>query len=113
MNKPVRAAVAAGIIALGGLAFWAVQSHAALPPQYDRWNEFRAVLSDNSIPQKLGTYDLAERIERVGDLSYRVHGGKCFIAVKLSKRAPTGPQGQPMVGGSVISIAEVGEPTCK
>ena len=102
---------ALGAVALAGL--WSARSEAALPPQYDRWNEFAAVLSDNTIPQKLGTYSLAERIQRVGELSYRIYGGKCFVPVTLAKRAPTGPQGQPMVGASVISIANVGEPHCE
>ena len=105
------ALAALGAAALAGL--WSVRSEAALPPQYDRWNEFAAVLSENTIPQKLGTYSPTERIERVGDLSYRVYGGKCHVPVTLAKRAPTGPQGQPMVGASVISIASVGEPRCE
>ena len=60
-------------LALAAVAFWAVSVRAALPPQYDRWNEFAAVVGENAIPQKLG---LVDRIERAGDLSYRVYGGK-------------------------------------
>jgi hypothetical protein len=93
-------------------AIWAAQGFAALPPQYDRWNEFAAIANDGSIPRKLGLHSLAERIERVGDGRYRVHGGKCYVAVALARRMPTGPKGEPVIGSAVISVAEVTEPRC-
>jgi len=105
------------LLLLGGLgpiavAAMTMKGYAALPPQYDRWNEFAAVVGDSAIPRKLGIGNPADRIERIGDGSYRVHGGKCFVAVMLSRRTPTGPQGQVMVGGTVVSVAEVSEPRC-
>lgn len=113
MTRSIGLAFAGAAVVGAGAAFLAAQGHAALPPQYDRWNEFQAVLSANEIPQKLGITAPADRIERVAELSYRVYGGQCFVPVKLAKRAPAGPQGQPIVGGSVVSVAEVGEPSCK
>jgi hypothetical protein len=107
-----RTAATAAMGATALVAIWSAGSQAALPPQYDRWNEFAAVVSDNAIAQKLGVYSPAERIERVGDLSYRVYGGQCFVPVTLARRAPTGPQGQVIIGGSVVSIAEVGAARC-
>jgi hypothetical protein len=109
---PGRALAVAALCAAALAGLWSVRSEAALPPQYDRWNEFAAVVSDNAIPQKLGIYSPAERIERVGDLSYRVYGSKCFVPVTLSRRAPTGPQGQAVIGASVVSVASVGEVQC-
>lgn len=101
------------LVALCALAavVWTVQSRAALPPQYDRWHEFAAVLSDSSIPNKLR--DLTDRIERVGEGSYRVYGGKCFVPVSLSRRMATGPQGQPIIGPSIVSVAAVGALRCE
>jgi hypothetical protein len=107
-----RTVLVAGGLCVFAVAALTVQGHAALPPQYDRWNEFAAVVGDNAIPRKLGIGNPADRIERIGDGSYRVHGGKCFVAVTLSRRAPVGPQGQVMVGGSVVGVAEVSEPRC-
>ena len=42
-------------------AIWAAQGFAALPPQYDRWNEFAAIANDSSIPRKLGLH--TERVK--------------------------------------------------
>ncbi len=105
-------AVAGGFCLLAGVLVWSVRSDAALPPQYDRWNEFAAVVGDSAIPRKLGVYNLAERIERMGDGSYRVHGGKCYVAVTLARTAPRGPQGQPIPGSATMGIAGIGAPHC-
>ena len=86
------------------LGVWSISGNAALPPQYDRWNEFAAIIGDTSIPGKLGIQNLVDRIERTGEGRYRVHSGKCFVPITVSSRAPTGPQGQPIVGGSVKSV---------
>jgi len=106
-----RAPLAVAALGLTAAAFWAAQGHAALPPQYGRWHEFAAVLGDSSIPNKLR--DLTDRIERVGEGSYRVYGGKCFVPVSLSKRAQVGPKGETVIGGSIISVAAVGELRCE
>ena len=101
-----------GAIAALGLALAAVfaaRSDAALPPQYDRWNEFAAIVGENAIPQKLG---LVDRIERAGDLSYRVYGGKCVLTVTLARRAAADAKGQVIIGPSVVSVRDVGEPRC-
>lgn len=102
----------AGALGLAAAAIWAAQTHAALLPQYDRWNEFGAILGDSSIPHKLGM-NLVERIERVGPGRYRVSGGKCHVPVTLRRDSPTSPQGLPMVGGSTVSISEVGNVQCE
>jgi hypothetical protein len=106
-----RVSIASGI-ALAA-AVWAAQSYAALPPHYDRWNEFAAIVGDASVPRKLGVQNPAERIERASDGSYRVYGGKCHVTVTLSRQMPTGPQGQLIVGSSRISVADVRGPRCE
>jgi len=93
-------------------ALWAVQSFAALPPQYDRWNEFAAIARDSAIPAKLGVRNPVDRIERMADGRYRVQGGNCHLIVTLARKHPAGPQGQPMPGASMVSVASVGEPVC-
>jgi hypothetical protein len=105
-------AIASGLCLLAGALVWSVHSYAALPPQYDRWNEFAAVVGDSAIPRQLGVHNLAERIERMGDGSYRVHGGKCYVAVRLARTAPRGPQGQPILGSATVSIAGISAPYC-
>jgi hypothetical protein len=101
-----------GALGLAAVAFFAVSVNAALPPQYDRWNEFAAIAADSSIPQKLGVRDLVERIERVGDGRYRVHATTCHVEVRLARKARTGPKGEPILGSAIISIAEVSAPRC-
>jgi hypothetical protein len=96
-------------LASAAVAFWAVSVRAALPPQYDRWNEFAAIVGVSAIPQKLG---LVDRIERAGDLTYRVYGGKCVLTVMLIRRAAADAKGQALIGPSVVSIRDVGEPRC-
>ena len=114
MSKSFRLpAIASGLGLVSGALTWSVHSHAALPPQYDRWNEFAAVAGDSAIPRKLGVDNLAERIERIGDGSYRVHGGKCHVAVTLARTAPRGPQGQPILGSATVGIADISEPRCQ
>jgi hypothetical protein len=98
---------------LGLVAVLAVSVHAALPPQYDRWTEFTALTAQKSIPEKLGARNPAERIERAADGTYRVYGGTCVVTVRLARKPPTGPQGQPMPGPTAVSVAEVSEPTCR
>lgn len=101
-----------GAVAALGLALAAVfaaRTDAALPPQYDRWHEFAAIVGENAIPQKLG---LVDRIERAGDLSYRVYGGKCVLTVTLARRAAADAKGQTIIGPSVVSVRDVGEPRC-
>jgi hypothetical protein len=101
-----------GAIAVLGLALAAVfaaRSDAALPPQYDRWHEFAAIVGESAIPQKLG---LVDRIERAGDLSYRVYGSKCVLTVTLARRAAADAKGQIVIGPSVVSVRDVGEPRC-
>ena len=104
-------AIAAALAVVGALG-WSVHGYAALPPQHDRWNEFVAVVADRAIPNRLGIANLAEHIERMGDGSYRVHGGRCHVAVTSARTAPTGPQGQPVLGSTRVGIAVISEPRC-
>ena len=99
-----RGALAFGVAApLGGPAA------AELPPQYTVWSDFAAITAQAEIPGKLGVVD---RIERTGT-GYRISGGNCWIDATITRKAPTGPQGQPMVGPSRISDIRLGEKTCK
>ena len=54
-----------------------------------------------------------DRVERMADGSYRVQGGNCHLIVKLARKHPAGPQGQPIPGASTVSVASISEPNCQ
>ena len=111
-SMSTKASLALAALCAVAAVVWTVQSHAALPPQYDRWHEFAAVLGDSSIPNKLR--DLTDRIERVGEGSYRVYGGQVLRAcLAVEARSRPARRASRVVGGSIISIAEVGELRCE
>ena len=59
---------ALALVALGAgtlTALWSVRGEAALPPQYDRWNEFAAVLSDVVMPGGMSGRQLADAARHV------------------------------------------------
>lgn len=103
------ASIAAAGIGIAA-AVWAAHSDAALAPQFNRWNEFAAVVNEGRIPSKLQS--LVERIERVGEGAYRVHSDKCYVAVTLASRQRTGPKGESVFGAPIIEVAQVSEPRC-
>jgi hypothetical protein len=58
-------------------------ANAAVPPQYRRPKEIRAILDDAKV---LATFDAShpiDRIERIENAHYRVGSGTCFMDVGL------------------------------
>jgi len=92
------------------LAWVTVDGWAALPPQYQRWNEFAAVVREASVPHKLS--GPVNRIEHVKDSAYRVRAGKCHVDVVLTVGAATTSTGEVLIGPSVIKQVDVGERRC-
>ncbi|HEX8483098.1 MAG TPA: hypothetical protein VF650_14470 [Allosphingosinicella sp.] len=77
------------LIALGAAA----PAAAALPPQYQRAAEFRAVIADASVAGAFGSAPV-ERIEFVRPDLYRVSAGRCSLEVAIvSLPTPAGVAG--------------------
>jgi hypothetical protein len=75
------------------LALAAAPAAAALPPQYQRMAELRAVLDDDRVAEAFGSAPI-ERIEYVRSDLYRVTAGRCRVDVALVDRpAPAGIAG--------------------
>lgn len=67
------------VVSLLALAFLGAPAAAALPPQYQRLAELRAVLGLAEVAA-LGTVD---RIEYAGPDLYRVTAGRCRLEVRI------------------------------
>lgn len=61
----------------------AVPAEAALPPQYQRAAELRAIIDDAEIIDLFGIDRLIERIEYVAPDLYRVTSGNCQLDVRI------------------------------
>ncbi|HEX9946038.1 MAG TPA: hypothetical protein VGA98_00705 [Allosphingosinicella sp.] len=80
------------LLALAAPALAAIPAEAALPPQYQRTAELRAVLDDDKVAEAFGSAPI-ERIEYVRSDLYRVSAGRCRVEVAIV--------GLPMPGGVV------------
>jgi hypothetical protein len=69
-------------LCLGLPALAAVPAHAALPPQYQRAAEFKAVVADGHVANAFGGAPI-ERIEYVRTDLYRVSSGGCRLDVAI------------------------------
>lgn len=58
-------------------------AEAALPPQYQRANELKAILDNLGIIEAFGISHPIEKIERVGEDLYRVTSGPCSMEVAI------------------------------
>ena len=67
--------------AAAALALAAMPASAALPPQYQRLAELRAVLDHAEVASGLG--QPIDRIEYAGPDLYRVRAGRCHIDVRI------------------------------
>jgi len=76
MRTPLRLA------ALTAAALAAVPAPAALPPQYQRLAELRAVLNDQGVAAAFGGAPI-ERVEYVRPDLYRVTAGRCHLDVRI------------------------------
>jgi len=74
--------VAFGLIALCGVALPVAPAAAALPPNYQRIAELRAVLQLPAVGSAFGMAPI-ERIEHVGPDLYRVSAGRCHLDVRI------------------------------
>jgi hypothetical protein len=70
-----------GLLLVGALLAWPAE--AALPPQYQRVNELKAILDNLAIVEAFGISHPIEKIERVGDDLYRVTSGSCSMKVAI------------------------------
>jgi len=96
------------LAAAGALALGALPAGAALPPNYQRLAELRAVLDRPEIASSRGMMQPIDRIEYAGPDLYRVTAGRCRMDVRIVD-LPT-PRG--MVGGRRFE-ARAGPPTCE
>lgn len=71
------------LIALGAAALAAVPATAALPPNYQRLAELRAVLDHPAVGGAFGMDGPVERVEYVRPDLYRVSGGGCRMDVAI------------------------------
>lgn len=77
----MRIAIAAIAFGIGMLA--ATPAGAALPPQYQRLAELRAVLNHPGVTGAFGVGDPIERVEYAGPDLYRVSAGRCHLDVRI------------------------------
>ncbi|HLL29558.1 MAG TPA: hypothetical protein VK403_01050 [Allosphingosinicella sp.] len=76
-------------LALAAPALAAVPAAAALPPQYQRMAELRAVLDDGKVAEAFGSAPI-DRIEYVRSDLYRVSAGRCRLDVAIVDRPTPG-----------------------
>ena len=79
---------------------------AALPPQYQRAAELRAIIDDIDIVDLFGMDRLIERIEYVEPDLYRVTSGSCHVDVRIVDKP------NQMVGPREFEV-EPGELVCE
>lgn len=70
------------LAACGTLAVAAVPAEAALPPNYQRLAELRAVLDLPAVQTAFGIEPI-ERIDYVGTDLYRLSAGRCHLDVRI------------------------------
>lgn len=70
-------------LAAAALAAGALPAAAALPPNYQRLAELRAVLALPDVATLGGTMQPIDRIEHAGPDLYRVTAGRCRLDVRI------------------------------
>jgi hypothetical protein len=58
-------------------------AHAALPAQFERVKEIRAILDDAEVTKAFGPAHPIDKIERVENAHYEVSSGTCVMQVNL------------------------------
>jgi hypothetical protein len=56
---------------------------AAVPPQYQRPKEIRAILEDAKVLEAFNATHPIEKIERIENAHYRMSSGACFMDIAL------------------------------
>jgi len=92
---PLLVAVAGTVLATG-------VASGAMAPQFNRWQEFGAVVSAAEIPQKLYQQGPIERIERTAAGTYKVSAGRCYVTATVSS-VPR--RGGPVPGTEPLSVS--------
>ncbi|MBV9860497.1 MAG: hypothetical protein JO038_10410 [Alphaproteobacteria bacterium] len=69
----------------------AVSASAALPPQYERLAELRAILNDPTIVDLFDITHPIDKIELMAPDLYRVSGGGCHVDVSVKDAAKPEP----------------------
>ena len=95
------------LLAAAAILAAALPASAALPPQYQRAAELRAILDDTDIVDLFGIGRLIERIEFVEPDLYRVTSGNCHLEVRIVDK----PAASGMVGPRQFEV-EPGELIC-
>lgn len=88
-----------------GVASQACQ--AALPPQYQRLDELKAILDDERVVAALRHASPIDRIEHVGPDTYKVSAGVCTLHVGIKEK----PLPDGMVGRRQFDL-EIGAADC-
>jgi hypothetical protein len=88
------------VAALFAAALAAVPAPGALPPQYQRLAELRAVLENPGVAGAFSVMEPIERVEYVSPDLYRVTAGRCHLDVRIAD-LPT-PRG--MVGARHFEV---------
>ena len=99
------------IVALAGLLVLAVclPAHAALPPQYQRQAELRAIVENMDVIDAFGFEGIDAIVEVETDL-WNVRSGNCVLAVRIED-VPNN-HGEGWAGPRDFTVV-VGEKTCK
>ena len=93
------------LLAAAAVLAASVPAWAALPPQYQRAAELRAIIDNTGIVDLFGIDRLIERIEYVEPDLYRVTSGNCHLDVRIVDKP------QPSVGPREFDV-EPGELVC-
>ncbi len=97
---------AAALFASIALASNVTPGRAALPPIHDRVEQFEAVLATPGLADALSEHGLIDRVERTGDLTFKVFAGKCFALIVLAPvPLPEGMVGPTRYEGSLGTVA--------
>lgn len=75
--------IALGLATCCTIILAAAPASAALPPQYQRLAELRAVLNHPGVTGAFGVTEPIERIEYVRTDLYRVSAGRCHLDVRI------------------------------
>ena len=92
---------------LGAAATAMVPASAALPPNYQRLAELRAVISNAEVQRAFGTNEPIDRVEYLKHDLFRVTAGRCHMDVSIVS-LPT-PEG---VAGPRRFQAKAGKKVC-
>lgn len=74
---------ARGLCVVAALAMISSSANAALPPQFQRVKEIRAILDDPAVARAFDLTHPIDKIERIENAVYQVSSGTCIMRVAL------------------------------